>query len=150
MSVVKSSKDKDQLLLDGFRYRRANNSQVTWRCVRNNCAGRVTFDGTQYIKLTDQNHAPNPDEIIAAEFKSKISERAITFDDPPRRIINEALLNIHTDDGTTIPSYTSSQRTIERNHKRNGIPLPRPTSFGDISIPAELRITSSGDRFFII
>ncbi|CAF1196363.1 unnamed protein product [Didymodactylos carnosus] len=41
---------KDQLLLDGFRYRRANKSQVTWRCVKNNCSGRVTFDGTQYIK----------------------------------------------------------------------------------------------------
>ncbi|CAF4653473.1 unnamed protein product, partial [Didymodactylos carnosus] len=80
---------------DGFRYRRANKSQVTWRCVKNNCSGRVTFDGTQYIKLTDHSHALNPDEIIAAEFKSKISERAITLHDPPRRIINEALLDVH-------------------------------------------------------
>ena len=33
---------------------------------------QVNFDGTQYIKITDHNHAPNPDEIIAMEFKSKI------------------------------------------------------------------------------
>ena len=49
MSVLRSSKDKDQLLLDGFRYRRANKSQSTWRCCKNNCAGRVRFDGFQYV-----------------------------------------------------------------------------------------------------
>ncbi|CAF1240954.1 unnamed protein product [Didymodactylos carnosus] len=75
------------------------------RCVKSNCSGRVTFDGTQYIKLTDHSHVSNPDEIIDAEFKSKISERAITSHDPPRRII------------------------------KDDIPLPRPTSFEDISIP---------------
>ncbi|CAF5010272.1 unnamed protein product, partial [Rotaria sp. Silwood1] len=35
MSIVKSSKNKDQLLLSGYRYRRANKSQIIWRCCRN-------------------------------------------------------------------------------------------------------------------
>ncbi|CAF1001416.1 unnamed protein product [Didymodactylos carnosus] len=148
MEIAIPTIDKDQLL-DGFRYRRANKSQVTWRCVKNNCSGRVTFDGTQYIKLTDHSHAPNPDEIIAAEFNSKISERAITSHDPPRRIINEALLDVHKDDGTAIPSYTASQHTIERKRKKDDIPLPRPTSFEDISISQQLTVTNGGDRFLL-
>ena len=49
MSIIRSSKDKDQLLLDGFHCRRANKSQSIWRCCKNNCAGRVRFDGFQYV-----------------------------------------------------------------------------------------------------
>ncbi|CAF1149113.1 unnamed protein product, partial [Didymodactylos carnosus] len=52
----------------------------------------------------------------------KISECAITAHDSPRRIINEALLDVHTDDGTAIPSYTASHRTIERKCKKDDIP----------------------------
>jgi hypothetical protein len=68
MSIVKSSKNKDQLLLDAYRYRRANKSQVIWRCCRNDCAGRVRFDGKGYVKVTDHVHAPNPEETISMEF----------------------------------------------------------------------------------
>ncbi|CAF0913032.1 unnamed protein product [Didymodactylos carnosus] len=141
MSIVKSSKNKDQLLLDGFRYRHANKSQVKWGCVKNVVS--------QYIKLTDHSDAPNPDEIIAAEFNSKISERAITSYDPPGRVINEALLDVHKDDGTAIPSYTASQCTIERKRKKDDIPLPKLTSFEDISIPQQLTVTNGGDRFLL-
>ncbi len=45
MSIVESSKGKDQLIPDGFRYRHANKSQTTWRCVKNNCARCATIDG---------------------------------------------------------------------------------------------------------
>ncbi|CAF3471643.1 unnamed protein product [Rotaria sp. Silwood1] len=93
MSIVKSSKNKDQLLLSGYHYRRANKSQIIWRCCRNDCAGRVRFDGTDYIKVTDHLHAPNPEETISVEFKSNISSGATISHDPPRRIIHQALLN---------------------------------------------------------
>jgi formate dehydrogenase maturation protein FdhE len=65
MSIIQSSRGKDQLLADGFRYRRANNSQVTWRCVRNNCAARMTSRDIEYIHLIDHNHAPNSDELLS-------------------------------------------------------------------------------------
>ena len=94
MSVVKSSKGHDKLLLEGYSYRRANKSQRIWRCWRNDCSGRITFDGDQYNKITEHVHAPNPEETISAEFKSKITTSATTSHDPPRRIIHEALLNV--------------------------------------------------------
>lgn len=122
MSIVKSSKNKDHLLLDGFRYRSANKSQSIWRCNKNNCAGRVRFDGSQYLTVTDHVHAPCPEESIAIEFKSKIVDSAVTSYYPPRRIINEALTIVSKGDGAAVPSYTSSQRTIER--KRRKIELP--------------------------
>ncbi|CAF1427703.1 unnamed protein product, partial [Rotaria sp. Silwood1] len=77
----------------GYHYRRANKSQIIWRCCRNDCPGRVRFDGTGYIKVTDHLHAPNPEETISVEFKSNISSGAKISHDPPRRIIHQALLN---------------------------------------------------------
>ena len=102
MSIVESSKGKDQLLFEGFRYRRANKSQVTWRYVLNRCAGRLNFNSNTYVILTDHSHAPNPDALISIELKSKVSENAVISNDAPRKIIHEALLSVHPDDASSI------------------------------------------------
>ena len=94
MSIVKSSKGKDRLLFEGFRYRRANKSRVTWRCVLNRCAGRLNFNNNTYVMLTDHSHAPNPDALISIELKSKVSENAVISNDAPRKIIHEVLLSV--------------------------------------------------------
>jgi hypothetical protein len=107
MSIIESSKGKDQLLVNGFRYRRANKSQITWRCVHGNCAGRVTFDNMECIILTDHNHVPNPDGLISIEFKAKVNKRAETSTDAPLKIIHETLLDVHSADGSTITNYNS-------------------------------------------
>ena len=149
MSIVKSSKNKDQLSLDGYRYHRSNKSQVIWCCCKNNYAGRLRFDGIEYVKVTDHAHAPNSEDIISMEFKSIINIGATTAHDPPRRIIHEALLCINKNDGTAVPNYLFTQRTIERKRKQQGKPLPTPTSFNDISIPDELRVTNDSERFLL-
>jgi len=149
MSIIQSSKGKDQLLLDGFRYRRANKSQTTWRCVRGGCAGRVTFDSMEYTILTDHNHVPNPDELISIEFKAKVNKRAETSTDAPRKIIHEALLDVHPADGSIITNYNSAQRTVERKRKKNDVSIATPTSFKNIKIPDELKLTNIGDRFLL-
>ncbi|CAF0775449.1 unnamed protein product [Adineta steineri] len=149
MSIIKSSKKQDQLLLDGYCYRRAKSSETTWRCSKNNCAGRVRFDNIKYVSITDHNHAPNPEQTIANEFKSKISNSATISHDPPRRIIHEVLLSIDKNDGTAVPTYSSSQRTIERKRKKNDLPLPSPKSLSEIQIPDELKLTNGGQRFLL-
>ncbi|CAF3138310.1 unnamed protein product [Rotaria socialis] len=149
MSIVKSSKGYDKLLLEGYSYRRANKSQRIWRCSRNDCAGRVTFDGDQYNRITEDVHAPNPEATISAEFKSKITTSATTSHDPPRRIIYEVLQNVDKNDDAAVPTYHSSQRMIERERKRNDIPLPRPLTYDEIVIPDELQITNGGARFLL-
>ena len=87
--------NKDQLLLDGYRYRCANKSQVIWRYCKNNCADRVRFDGVEYVKVMDDVHSPNPEEFISMKFKSIMNTGATTSHDSPRRIIHEALLHIN-------------------------------------------------------
>ena len=52
-------------LMNNYRYRRENKSQVIRRCCKNNCASRVRSDGIEYVKITDHIHAPNPEEIIS-------------------------------------------------------------------------------------
>jgi hypothetical protein len=50
MSLTKYIKDKDQLLLDGFRYRR---DRLVWRCIKNKCKGRARYNGTMYTIYQD-------------------------------------------------------------------------------------------------
>ena len=83
MLIVKSSKNKDQLLFDGYRYHRANKSQVIWGCCTYNYVGCLCFDGIEYVKVTDHVHAPNPEEFISMEFKSIINTGATLSHDPP-------------------------------------------------------------------
>lgn len=118
MSIVKSSKGKDQLLFEGFRYRRANKRQVTWRCVRNSCSGCITLRNDKYLILTDQIHAQNPEELVSIERKAKINENASTSNAPPRKIIHEALLSIQPDDALSAASYSVVHRTVERKCKK--------------------------------
>ena len=94
MSIVKSSKDKDQLVMD-IVIVAPNKSQVIWRCCKNNCVCCLRFDGIEYVKVIDHVHAPNPEEFVSIEFKSIINTGAMTSRDPSRRIIHGALLYIN-------------------------------------------------------
>ena len=61
MSLIKSAKGNDQLLLDGFRYRR---DRLVWRCVKNGCKGRARYDDNNFKMYQDHIcQAANPDEI---------------------------------------------------------------------------------------
>jgi hypothetical protein len=62
MSIILSTGGKDQLLLDGFRYRR---DKLIWRFVEDNCEGRAQHDGTIYeIYQSHSRQKPNPEEIV--------------------------------------------------------------------------------------
>ena len=121
MSIVKFSQNRNQLLLDGYRYRRGNKPQIIWRRCKNNCAGLLCFDGIEYVKVTDHAHTSNPKEIISMEFKSILNTGATTSHDPLRRIIHESLLHINKNDRTAVLNYLSTQHTIEKKKENNKI-----------------------------
>ena len=108
---------------------------------------RACFDGIEYAKVTDHVHAPNPEKIISIKFKSIVNTGATTSHKLLRRIIHEALLYISKSNGTSVPNYPSTQRTVERKRKQQDKPLPTPTSFNDISIPDKRRVTNNSERF---
>ena len=61
MSLIKSIKGNDQLLLDGFRYRR---DRLVWHCVKASCKGRARPDGNTFNMYKDHIcQAPDPNEI---------------------------------------------------------------------------------------
>ncbi|CAF2115999.1 unnamed protein product [Rotaria magnacalcarata] len=82
----------------------------------------------QNILVTNHVHATNPEEIISMEFKSNISSGATSSHYPSRRIIHQAFLNVN---------------------KKDDLLLPQPTSFNDILIPDELKVTNGVDRFVL-
>ena len=70
MSIIKSTKGNDQLLLDSFRYRR---DRFVWRCIKDGCKGRARYNENSFKMY--RNHicqAPNPDEIEKAIFHYEI------------------------------------------------------------------------------
>lgn len=146
MTTIKSIRGKDQLLLDGFRYRQ---DREAWRCVKDKCKGRIRFDGTKYEVYSDHVcQAPNPNEIEKALYMHEIRKKAEETNDIPRSIIRDARVKLSSDAAAFIPQYVSSQRAIQRLRKGKDIPK-EPKSFSDIIIPPRLQITLSNQSFLL-
>ncbi|CAF1153140.1 unnamed protein product [Rotaria sordida] len=131
MSLIKSVKGKDQLLLDGYRYRRARYD-----------------DG---IYTTYQDHicrAPDPDEIEKALYNYEIKKNAQQCHDPPRLIIQNARLKISLDAAINIPQYTASQRSIQRVRRDKDVQT-EPKTFADIIIPSNYQVNALNEQFLL-
>ncbi|CAF1201760.1 unnamed protein product [Rotaria sordida] len=82
MSLIKSVKGKDQLLLDGYRYRR---DRLVWHCVTNSRKGRARYDDGSYTAYQDHIcRAPDPDEIEKALYNYEIKKNPQQCHDPLR------------------------------------------------------------------
>ena len=107
-------KGTEQVLVDGFRYRRNRSARG---CVKGNCNGRVPYDGTIdeiWIRITNVD-APNPNEMEKAPFNDEIRQKAELCRDPSKLIIDEACLNLFSDTAMmTVPRCTVLQLTIQR------------------------------------
>ncbi|CAF4923920.1 unnamed protein product [Rotaria sp. Silwood1] len=129
MSIILSSKNKDQLLFEGFRYRR---DRSVWQCIKDKYKGRARFDENIYEAY--KNHtcqAPNPEEIEKAVYNYEIRKKAENSHDPPRLIIQEARLKLSSDAAAD-----------------NDIPK-EPTSFSEIVIPLKFQLTISNQQFLL-
>lgn len=146
MSLIKSVRGKDQLLLDGYRYRR---DKLVWRCVSKNCNGRARYDDDIYTAYQDHIcQAPNPDEIEKALYNHEIKTNAQQCHDPPRLIIQNARLKISSDAAINIPQYIASQRSIQRIRKDKDVPI-EPKTFADIIIPPNYQVNALNEQFLL-
>ncbi|CAF4908831.1 unnamed protein product, partial [Rotaria magnacalcarata] len=74
MSFIKSGRGNDQLLLDGFRYRR---DRLVWRCIKDRCKGRAPYDENTFKMYWDHIcQVPNPDEIEKAVYNYEVRKKA--------------------------------------------------------------------------
>ena len=146
MSVIKSIKGNDQLLLDEYRYRR---DRLVWRCVKVNCKGRARYDGITYKMYQDRIcQAPDPNEIEKGLFNYEIKKKAGQRYDLPRFIIHEARLKLSSDAAIIISQCTALQRTIPRVRQDNDIPT-EPKTHADIVIPPNLQSTLTNKKFLL-
>ena len=146
MSTILSTEGKDQLLLEGCRYRR---DRLTWRCIKDNCKDRVCHSGIAYEMY--QNHAcqaPNPEEIEKFEYSYEIRRKTENSHDKPRLLIQESRVKLSSKVTAIIPQYTSFQRSIQRIRKGNNMPK-EPAIFDDILIPLEYQVTTSNQQFLL-
>ena len=89
-------KGTEQVLVDGFRYRR-NRSIRGY--VKGNCNGRAPYDGATdeiWIRITNVD-TPNTNEMEKAPFNDEIRQKAELCCDPSKLIIDEACLNLFSD-----------------------------------------------------
>ncbi|CAF2942003.1 unnamed protein product [Rotaria sp. Silwood2] len=146
MSLIKSSKGNDRLLLDGFRYRR---ERTVWRCVKDKCKGRARSDGNTFKMYQDRVcQASDPDEIEKALFNYEIRTKAAECHASPRLIIHEARFKLSSDAAITNPQYNASQRVIQRIRRDENIPS-EPKTFADIVIVLNFQITITNEKFIL-
>ncbi|CAF4453849.1 unnamed protein product, partial [Didymodactylos carnosus] len=146
-AIIKSVRDADQLLCDGYRYRR---DKSRWRCVNAHCIGRAGVTQLGFYQLASSHtHAPNPEDVAKARYNHEIRQRTKQSHDPPRTIISDARMNVSAEAAASIPQYTTTQRAIERIRKENDVARPTPTTFADIVLPDELKVNSRGQKFLL-
>lgn len=153
MELVKSQKDKNNLILNGYRLRKDrvnSDGSTSWRCVVKLCKGRVKVDSSGTLtNITDHDHPPDPEGVEATKVVANIRHRAATNVEKPRQIVQQCTAGLPLACASHLPSYTASQRTIGRVRKKAGQPSAAVNSLGDITMPNAMVITTRGDNFLI-
>ncbi|XP_068213295.1 uncharacterized protein [Palaemon carinicauda] len=150
MEKVTSSKEKDNILHEGYYYRLdrvLKSGKESWRCVDQKCKGRIYVIGDECTSASEQDHVPDPAKSESILSMMQLRESAATSNDLPRRLIQEAQLNLRPEVVAILPKYQSLQRTVERQRKAKGLPLSPPSYVGEIDIPQELVCTYDGEHF---
>ena len=150
MERILSEKNREQIILNGFFYRldrKLASGKESWRCVDEKCKGRIHVDGgSSWKTVTDHNHVPQPAVADVKKILYQIRERAGSSNDIPRRIIQESCVGLSTEPTALLPKYTSIQRNVQRNRRKEGQAIPAPTTVTDIEIPEWLCKTHNGDN----
>ncbi|CAF2066603.1 unnamed protein product [Rotaria magnacalcarata] len=146
MSFIKSGRGNDQLLLDGFRYRR---DRLVWRCIKDRCKGRARYDENTFKMYWDHIcQVPNPDEIEKAVYNYEVRKKAEQSHDLPRLIIQETRLKLSSDAAITIRQYSASTRVVQRIRRDKNIPT-EPKTFADVIISNNFQNTVANQNFLL-
>jgi FLYWCH zinc finger domain len=146
MDIIKSQKGKQQLLYEGYRYRRDKLNQdgsSSWRCIKRECAGRLKkkTDGTLQTS-TEHMRAPDTAKNESEKINANIRKRAENGVEKPRQIIVNSIAGVSLEAAHLLPSYSASQRTVERKRKRPDVSNPRPLFVQDIILPDTMKVTT--------
>ena len=118
------------------------------------CKGRIRTSNNNKASIilghpTEHNHAPEPGKVVARHIAQVVATRASQTVEATRQIIQKSRAGIPLDTAIFLPSYRSSQRTIQRKRKQENAPWPNPNHLSEINVPENLRFTTRNESFLI-
>ena len=123
-----------------------------WRYRDRSCPGRLQKGTTEEEEVTvtvEHNHPASKAEVLAQTAKISFKKRSRECMETSRQLFQNITKNLPIQAAVRLPNYRSVQRGVERERRRNAIPLPRPESLEDIQTEKFLQDSIRGDQFLL-
>jgi hypothetical protein len=149
----RTEKGKDAIAYRGHCYRldRSGVNGLYWRCLKNNCRGRVMTDiNRDNLEVrTDHDHNPDFDGATVREVRERLRKRAFEENIPIPQIYQQEVgpLANRPMIAARMPGYPSVNVTMYRERHASLPPLPQ--SAAAIVIPQEYTLSTTGQRFLL-
>ena len=102
----------------------------------------------EFTLKTEHAHLPSPSKIQAKKFANEVREKSANTGNAPRQIVFNAQIDLPLYAAPTIPSYSTSLRSINRIRQQALETMPKPKNLESVDeIPEPLKLTHSGDTF---
>lgn len=154
---VKSRKNKDLLLKDGFLYNLNKKCDITfyWSCIKkisSSCGATLItkmVGDSHYIEKSNcirHQHEPDQDIAMAHVARASLKRRAGHSFDQPGQIIQKTLQEIPTTSAPYMPSKEAMRMVIHRERTRNEPSLPK--TLKNFNVP-DVYTKIEGEQFLI-
>lgn len=162
MEKIASGRGGVLLVHRGFVYRKdkVKGNTINWRCSVRDCKGRLVTplldlqpgpveDDVEPVQKEEHLHAPNPARVEVKKLQETVKERALASQEPPRRIVQDAVAGIGEEAATQVRSNNNLTAMVNRK-RRHGVAFP-PAPHGRLAfaIPPNLRVTKNGHPFLL-
>ena len=119
------------------------NGLIKWQCTFGNCRAVGYLDEQQEFTLKAEHaHLPSPSKIQAKKFANEVREKAANTGNAPRQIVFNAQIDLPLYAAPTIPSYSTSLRSINRIRQQALETMPKPKNLESVDkIPEPLKLT---------
>lgn len=142
---------------EGFLYRKdkIQLNTINWRCAKTGCKGRLTtslqFRQQQQTPVISgvHMHPPNPAEVAVRRVENTLKTAAVTTRDPPRRIVQDAIVDVNEEVAAAVSSSTNLRQVIRRRRRATDNNPRAPATVGELLIPDQLRLTTDQRRFLL-
>ena len=131
MEIILSKRGRDKICYNGFIYRKDKTtlSTITWRCEVDNCKGRLktTLNYRNDNSCTEKGehcHSPDPVKVEMEKIKDKIVIAAEKTHDPPRRILQDAVVGVSDEVASKKWDRNKSEENCAKEEKNNRGPPP--------------------------
>ena len=99
--MIRSSRGKPQILLNGFSYRKhrlLSNGASSWRCTKKNCRSRlrVCESSGMILSILSHNHEADYSDVNKRAFKSLLRNKAKSCSESSRTVLNEAVQEMNS------------------------------------------------------